>query len=68
MTKDKIEILDYFFDDGKGFNTNSLAKCLVLSHSGSVEGSIGKFGMGLPNSSLSQAKRVDVVSKIDNQL
>lgn len=57
----------YFFDNGQGFTTNSLAKCLVLSHSGSVEGSIGKFGMGLPNSSLSQAQRVDVVSKIDNQ-
>lgn len=63
---DKIDSI-YFFDNGTGFTFNSLSKCLVLSHTGSVEGSIGKFGMGLPNSSLSQSQRVDVITKIDNE-
>ena len=51
-------------DDGTGMSPDTLA--LALQFGGSTRfdsrSGPGRFGMGLPNSSLSQARRVDVVS------
>ena len=56
---DKIAVLD----DGHGMNHEELRKSLLFGK-GTDDGKhkIGKYGMGLPNSSLSQCKRVDVYS------
>ena len=57
---DKIAILD----DGHGMNAEELRNSLLFGDGtrGSNPKDIGKYGMGLPNSSLSQCKRVDVYS------
>lgn len=59
-TLDKIAILD----DGHGMNDEELRDALLFGDGtrGSNLKDIGKYGMGLPNSSLSQCKRVDVYS------
>ena len=59
-TLDKIAILD----DGHGMNSEELRNALLFGDGtrGSNPKDMGKYGMGLPNSSLSQCKRVDVYS------
>ncbi len=56
-----------FIDNGRGMNNELLQNCVIFSHSGNVggDGKTGIFGMGLPNSSLSQCKHFTVVSKND---
>lgn len=57
---DKLAVLD----NGKGMDKNILRQALQFGNGTNLEisaqTSIGKFGMGLPSSSISQAKRVDV--------
>lgn len=52
------------YDNAKGMNPMLLRKALQFGNGSRLEKSqqkgIGKFGMGLPNSSISQCKRVDV--------
>lgn len=52
------------YDDGRGMDTRTLRMALQFGNGTHLlEGSqtgIGKFGMGLPNSSISQCQRVDV--------
>lgn len=51
-------------DDGSGMDNNTLEKALQFGNGTNLDKnnqkSIGKFGMGLPSSSISQSKRVDV--------
>lgn len=63
-TLDKIAILD----DGQGMNSDELRSALLFGDGtrGSNSKDIGKYGMGLPNSSLSQCKRVDVYTWQNN--
>lgn len=58
-TLDEIAVLD----DGSGMDSEGLRSSLLFGD-GTRDGQkhIGKFGMGLPNASLSQCKRVDVYS------
>lgn len=51
-------------DDGCGMDTARLANALRFGGSERFDSrtSLGRFGMGLPNSSVSQARRVDVFS------
>lgn len=51
-------------DDGTGMKPSVLHKALQFGGSTRFNSRVGagRFGMGLPNSSLSQAKRVDVIS------
>ena len=56
---DKIAVLD----DGTGMNAEELRRSLLFGDgTRGEEHDIGKFGMGLPNASLSQCKRVEVYS------
>lgn len=52
------------YDNAKGMNPTLLRKALQFGNGSRLEKpqqkGIGKFGMGLPNSSISQCKRVDV--------
>ena len=49
-------------DNGKGMNGEELRRALQFGNGGRLDdrSGIGRFGMGLPNSSISQARRVDV--------
>lgn len=49
-------------DNGKGMNAAELRRALQFGNGGRLDdrSGIGRFGMGLPNSSISQARRVDV--------
>ncbi len=49
-------------DDGCGMDSATLRKALQFGNGGRLDDrtGIGRFGMGLPNSSISQARRVDV--------
>lgn len=51
-------------DDGHGMDADALRQALRFGGSSRYDdrGGLGRFGMGLPNASLSQAKRVDVYS------
>ena len=51
-------------DDGCGMNRSQLSSALQFGGSNRFDdrSGMGRFGMGLPNSSLSQARRVDVYS------
>ena len=53
-------------DDGGGMTEDILAKCLSIGgrddSDDSEEGHTGKFGYGLPNSSMSQCMRIEVYS------
>ena len=53
-------------DDGGGMTEDILAKCLSIGgrddSDDSEEGHTGKFGYGLPNSSMSQCMKIDVYS------
>ena len=59
-TVDQIGI----FDNGRGMDAETLHLALAFGESRNRQdhNGIGKFGMGLPNSSVSQCKRVDVWS------
>ena len=59
-TLEKIAVLD----DGTGMNDERLRSALLFGDGtrGDNPKDIGKYGMGLPNSSLSQCKRVEVYS------
>ena len=62
---DKIDQI-CIIDDGRGMTEDILARCLTVGGrddgDDSEEGHIGKFGYGLPNSSMSQCMRVEVYS------
>lgn len=49
-------------DNGRGMDATMLRKALQFGNGGRLDdrSGIGRFGMGLPNSSISQARRVDV--------
>ena len=53
-------------DDGGGMTEDTIAKCLSVGgrddSDDSEEGHTGKFGYGLPNSSMSQCMKIDVYS------
>lgn len=51
-------------DDGCGMEPDTLHRCLAFGGSSRYDSrtGLGRFGMGLPNSSLSQARRVEVYS------
>lgn len=51
-------------DDGCGMEYETLSRCLAFGASSRYDSRVGlgRFGMGLPNSSLSQARRVEVYS------
>mgnify|MGYP000642799245 CR=1 FL=1 len=59
----------YFIDDGKGMNKSILQKCVIFSETNNLPGSVktGVFGMGLPNSSISQCQLFCVITKIDGE-
>jgi hypothetical protein len=52
------------WDDGSGMDEDALAAALQFGGSSRFDdrGGMGRFGMGLPNSSLSQARRLEVYS------
>lgn len=54
-------------DNGTGMDADTLRKALQFGNGSRLEDrkGIGRFGMGLPNSSLSQAQRVDVYTWTD---
>ncbi|MFQ5469985.1 MAG: ATP-binding protein [Gammaproteobacteria bacterium] len=63
---DKIAV----FDDASGMTLDTLSLALAFGQGtrrGAQKG-IGKFGMGLPNASISQCNRVDVWSWQDNKI
>jgi len=66
ITKDKKIKEIFFIDDGTGMSEKILAKCVVFSEGTNTSGTkkTGFFGMGLPNSSLSQCRDFSVICKI----
>jgi hypothetical protein len=56
-------------DNGNGMATDTMAEALRFGGSSRFDqrGGLGRFGMGLPNASLSQAQRVEVYSWQDDQ-
>lgn len=54
-----------FIDNGDGMSDELLQNCVVFSHTSNLggDGNTGFFGMGLPNSSLSQCRHFTVYSK-----
>jgi hypothetical protein len=68
ITKDKKIKEIFFVDDGKGMSEEVLKRCVVFSEGTNVSGSkkTGFFGMGLPNSSLSQCRDFSVICKIND--
>ena len=56
-------------DNGRGMNVAELRRALQFGNGGRLNdrSGIGRFGMGLPNSSISQARRVDVWSWQDGK-
>ncbi len=56
-------------DDGIGMDENTLVKSLQFGNGSRLESrkSLGRFGIGLPNSSVSQCNRVDVYSWRNNK-
>ena len=58
----------FFFDDGKGMDEDRLNGCLTFSQGEGVDNKrIGAFGVGLPNSSISVGRKVEVYSRVDGQ-
>jgi hypothetical protein len=56
-----------FVDNGKGMTEDRINGCLMFAEGeGKNDQRIGAFGVGLPNSSISVGKRVDVYSRTDN--
>ena len=52
------------YDDGSGMGADTLAICLQFGNGTRLDSrkGIGRFGIGLPNSSVSQCRRVDIYS------
>ena len=69
ITKDGAVTDIYFIDNGEGMDKTILQKCVIFSVSNNTKGSkkTGVFGMGLPNSSLSQCSKFSVLSKIGEE-
>lgn len=67
ITKDNSIKDIYFIDDGNGMTESVLQNCVIFSESNNPPGNknTGFFGMGLPNSSLSQCTKFSVSSKIN---
>jgi hypothetical protein len=68
--KNKSGITDiYFVDNGNGMDMRMLEKCVVFAESNNSVGSkkTGFFGMGLPNSSLSQCKKFSASCNIGGE-
>lgn len=55
-------------DDGLGMNENEFSKALMMNSGtrGGAKQGLGKYGQGLPNSSISQTKRVEVYTSKNN--
>ena len=68
ITKDKKIKEIFFVDDGTGMSEKILAKCVIFSEGTNTTGTkkTGFFGMGLPNSSLSQCRDFSVICKINH--
>ena len=68
ITKNKKVTEIFFVDNGIGMSEKMLAKCVVFSEGTNTSGTkkTGFFGMGLPNSSLSQCRDFSVICKINN--
>lgn len=62
--RDPSEMSISVLDDGAGMGRRTLGLALVFGGSDRFNdrGGLGRFGMGLPASSVSQARRVDVIS------
>ncbi|RAR73708.1 ATP-binding protein [Flavobacterium aciduliphilum] len=67
ITKDGSIRDIYFVDNGNGMNESILQNCVIFSESNNPPGikNTGFFGMGLPNSSLSQCTKFSVSSNIN---
>lgn len=65
---DASDIWMYLFDNGVGMDADALE--VALQFGGSTRfnkrDGIGRFGMGLPNASVSQARRLEVYTKREN--
>ena len=58
----------FFIDNGEGMNKTKMNGCLTFSEGdGKSDKRIGAFGVGLPNSSISVGRRVEVYSKQKNK-
>jgi hypothetical protein len=57
-------------DDGHGMDQNEFSKALMMNSGtrGGAKHGLGKYGQGLPNSSISQTKRVEVYTSKDNTI
>ena len=69
-TKDKDEIDEILvIDNGEGMNENTFNKALQMSSGtrGNAKSGLGKYGQGLPNSSISQTQRVEVYTTQNNK-
>lgn len=69
VTEDKRIKEIFFIDDGSGMSEKILGKCVVFSEGTNTSGTkkTGFFGMGLPNSSLSQCRDFSVICEIDGK-
>jgi len=70
IVSDSDSITDiYFTDNGSGMTLRQLEDCVVFSEGGNTAGGTksGYFGMGLPNSSLSQCRDLSVYTSIENE-
>ena len=57
----------YFVDNGSGMSVETLNGCLTFAEgNGKSDNRIGSFGVGLPNSSISVCKKVEVYSRLDS--
>jgi hypothetical protein len=57
----------YFVDNGSGMAAERLNGCLTFAEgAGKSDKRIGSFGVGLPNSSISVCRKVEVYSRLDN--
>ena len=58
----------YFIDNGLGMKKKRINSCLTFSEGdGRADSRIGAFGVGLPNSSISVGRRVEVYSKDEHE-
>ena len=71
ITSGRTEIIQSitFIDNGSGISHDLLKKVVIFSETGHGpgEGKTGRFGMGLPNSSMSQCKKFIVASEQSNK-
>lgn len=66
---DTVDVRVIVADDGHGMNSRTLRHALQFGWSSrfNKRDSHGRYGMGLPNASLSQARRVEVLSSPDGR-